>query len=173
MDGAYVVPIRKPSCSGEGHQDNVFTFTVPTDFNNLGSRVPGFTGCKTPGDCVLQVYAHSVESRMYASGTPLVVAGTVPAATAAVPNVAAAVTEVGLSIEQLPRRTCLPSNDPSVNIATSVPRVARLVSDQFNHAYQNSGAPTACGALISETRRYSFCHQSARPPQLTSLLWCP
>ena len=64
----YVVPIRKPTCSGEGHQDNVFTFTVPTDFNQLGSRVPGFAGCKRVGDCVLQIYAHSVESRMYAMG---------------------------------------------------------------------------------------------------------
>ena len=26
--------------------DNAFTFTVPADFLKLGSRVPGFKGCK-------------------------------------------------------------------------------------------------------------------------------
>jgi len=31
-----VVPIRKPSCSGEGHQDNMVSFTVPKDFTEFG-----------------------------------------------------------------------------------------------------------------------------------------
>ena len=65
-----VVPIRKPTCSGEGYQDNVFAFTIPADFNQLGEKVPGWTGCKQKGDCVLQVYAHSVEPRTYAMGIP-------------------------------------------------------------------------------------------------------
>jgi hypothetical protein len=77
-----VVPIRKPTCSGEGYQDNVFAFTIPNDFNQLGSKIPGFRGCKAVGDCVLQVYAHSVETRMYSMGTPLIVNGNVATATA-------------------------------------------------------------------------------------------
>jgi len=137
MDNKYVVPIRKPTCSGEGHQDNVFSFTVPTNFNQLGSRIPGFYGCKKRGDCVLQVYAHSVESRTYASGVPLVVTGDVPAFTATSLNVEEAKTDVGLVLDSL-RDVCLGSNDPSANILTAVPRKARLVSDVFNHAYQNS-----------------------------------
>ena len=139
MDNKFVVPIRKPTCSGEGHQDNVFYFKVPTDFNGLGSRIPGFEGCKQVGDCVLQIYAHSVEPRMYAMGTPLIVTGTVPTASASSLNVEAARVDVGLSIESLPLRTCLPSNEAALaNIANAVPRHARMVSDQFTHAYMNS-----------------------------------
>ena len=51
MNNKYVVPVRKPTCSGEGYQDNAFAFTIPTDFNNLGSKVPGFAGCTKLGDC--------------------------------------------------------------------------------------------------------------------------
>jgi hypothetical protein len=139
MDNQYVVPIRLPTCSGEGHQDNVFYFTIPTDFNTaLAARVPGFTGCKQKGDCVLQIYAHSVESRMYAMGTPLIVTGTVPPATATTPNVEAVRPDVGLNIGSLQLRTCKSSEDADANIVNAVPRTARLVSDQFNHAYQNS-----------------------------------
>jgi len=138
-ENKYVVPIRKPACSGEGHQDNVFTFTVPNDFNSLGAMVPNFKGCKQVGDCVLQIYAHSVESRTYAIGTPLIVEGTVrPATATTTAGIEAAKLDVGLSLDELPLKICLPSNDPAVNIANAVPRQARLVSDVFNHAYQNS-----------------------------------
>lgn len=139
MDRKYVVPIRKPTCSGEGHQDNVFWLKVPTNFNaQVAARVPGFRGCKRVGDCVLQIYAHSVEPRMYAMGTPLIVAGTVPTATTTL-NVEAAKLDVGLDIKKLPRSTCLPSNETAqANIANAVPRRARMVSDQFTHAYMNS-----------------------------------
>lgn len=139
-----VVPIRKPACSAEGHQDNAFTFTVPTDFNNLGSKVKGFKGCKAPGQCVLQVYAHSVESRTYAIGTPLIVTGTVAAATATAYNVAKPKDDVGTNLDLLkkadgkPRYLCTSSADPDIDIKTSQPQEARLVSDLFNHAYQNS-----------------------------------
>lgn len=136
-----VVPIRKPTCSGEGHQDNVFDFTVPTDFLALGAKVPGFFGCKQIGDCVLQVYAHSVESRTYAIGTPLIVEGTFPPPTATTDLlIAAPIPEVGVdkaAYESL-KQICRPSNDPGAHYKTSNPRWARLVSDVFNHAYQNS-----------------------------------
>jgi hypothetical protein len=133
-----VVPIRKPTCAGEGRQDNAFAFTVPLDFNtNLKARVPGFGGCNEPGDCVLQVYAHSVETRTYAIGTPIVVTGG-EAATATELDVDPAGTDVGLDICSLQRSTCLATNDPSADITSAVPRRARLVSDQFNHAFQDS-----------------------------------
>merc|ERR1719181_241964 len=80
-----VVPIRKPVCSGEGHQDNVIAFTIPKDFNQLTSKIPGFEGCtkaQCEGNwrdaktcCVLQIYSHSVESRQYAIGFPIVIEG--------------------------------------------------------------------------------------------------
>ena len=40
-----VVPILNPSCSAEGHQDNMVSFTVPKDFKNLGDVIPGFNRC--------------------------------------------------------------------------------------------------------------------------------
>ena len=136
----YVVPIRKPTCSGEGHQDNVFAFTIPADFNDLGSKVPGWTGCQKEGDCVLQIYAHSVEPRTYAIGTPLVVTGTVPAPTAtSTAAIQPATQDVGLDLNKLTHDLCLSSaDDAKANIPNAVPRAARLVSDVFNHAYQNS-----------------------------------
>lgn len=135
----YVVPIRRPTCSGEGYQDNVFAFTVPSDFNSIGSIIPGWTGCKKVGDCVLQVYAHSVETRQYAMGTPLIVTGTVPAATATTTtNIKPAGVDVGQTLSKLTRDTCLSSSSDTANIITSVPRFARLISDVSNHAYQNS-----------------------------------
>merc|ERR1719456_1579787 len=72
-----VIPVRKPTCSGEGHQDNIIRFTVPKDFTQLGEKIPGFTGCNpdTKPLCTLQVYAHSVESRQYAYGFPIIVTG--------------------------------------------------------------------------------------------------
>merc|ERR1719440_1930750 len=36
------------------------------------------------------------------------------------------------------RDLCRPSNDPDAHIKNAVPRWARLVSDVYNHAYQNS-----------------------------------
>merc|ERR1719247_2787409 len=70
-----VVPIRKPTCSGEGHQDNIVSFTIPKDFKTLGDKIPGFTGCNadTKPMCTLQVYSHSVESRQYAYGFPIII----------------------------------------------------------------------------------------------------
>jgi len=133
-----VVPIRRPTCSGEGHQDNVFSFVIPTNFNDLGASIPGFTGCKKEGDCVLQVYAHSVEPRTYSMGIPLVVTGTVAPSTATALTIQPAKTDVGMDLGQLPRDICLPSTDPRADIPVAVPRAARLVSDVFNHAYQNS-----------------------------------
>merc|ERR1711871_1211920 len=72
-----VVPIRKPSCSGEGHQDNVISFTIPKDFAQLGDKIPGFKGCNKDSTpmCTLQIYSHSVESRTYAIGFPIVIHG--------------------------------------------------------------------------------------------------
>lgn len=124
----YVVPITRPVCSGEGYQDNVFTSTVPMDFNSVAS-------CKEVGDCILQVYAHSVESRMYASGTPLIVTGGTGAFASG--SVQEAETEVGYDVHKL-RRLCLPRSEGTADIRNARLFKARLSSDQYNHAYQNS-----------------------------------
>merc|ERR1719217_1515174 len=53
-----VIPVRKPVCSGEGHQDHLVMFTIPKDFTQLGSKIPGFKGCNENSRpmCTLQVY---------------------------------------------------------------------------------------------------------------------
>jgi len=143
MQNKYVVPVMKPCCSGEGYQDNVFSFRIPADFNSLGTKIPGFAGCKAPGDCVLQMYAHSVESRTYASGVPLVVTGDVnpqPNAAGAATNeqqIQPACTDVGMDMSSL-RDLCLPNNLDERHHNNAIPYHARLSSDQWNHAYMNS-----------------------------------
>lgn len=136
----FVVPVSKPSCSGEGHQDNVLSFTIPTDFVNLGSSIPGFQGCKTLADkCVLQIYAHSVETRQYAIGTPLIVPGTYPAATATDTSaIKPAPIEVGTDLTKLKNDICLDASKGQSDIKNAVAYFPRLISDQYNHAYQNS-----------------------------------
>jgi hypothetical protein len=126
----YVIPILKPTCSGEGYQDQAFTFTVPSDFNSVAS-------CRNVGDCVLQVYAHSVESRMYSSGTPVVVEG--GTGKWAPGTIKPAEIDSAFALSSL-RRLCLPSSDPNkeANHKYAVVYKARLSSDQYNHAYQNS-----------------------------------
>jgi len=143
MEDKYVVPIKKPVCSGEGHQDNAVSFTIPADFNTLASKVPGFTGCNKIGDCVIQFYAHSVEPRVYSVGVPLIVPGFAAAnegVVAATDNsaIGLAAADPWMDLSKQPRDVCLPSTDASANILTAVPRNARQVSDVYNHAYQNS-----------------------------------
>jgi len=141
-----VVPVMKPTCSGEGYQDQAFTFKVPTDFNTLRSKVAGFKGCKVVGDCNLHVYAHSVEPRMYSLAVPLVIEGAVTG-TARNTNSADVKTvdhadlkdpEVVGVEDPNRRKICLPRSDPSAHWTTSNPQQARLVSDQWNWAYQNN-----------------------------------
>jgi len=123
----YVVPALKPTCSGEGYQDNVFDFKVPKGF-------PANV-CDNVGDCVLQVSAHSVESRMYSSGTPVIVkgaTGTWNAAAAKEPE-----KDVAFDLDKL-RPLCLSRADPTAHHTNAVLYKARLSSDQYNHAYQNS-----------------------------------
>jgi len=138
-----VVPIKKPSCCGEGYQDNMISFTIPPDFKQLASKIPGFIGCNKIGDCTLQIYAHSVEPRTYAIGSPLIVSDSnvLPGSfTPPVDNnqIQPATVDPQLNINVLPRDVCLPTTDQSSNYISAVPKFARLVSDQFNHAYQNS-----------------------------------
>lgn len=145
--GAYVVPIMKPTCSGEGYQDNVFTFIVPTNFNQVAS-------CRVVGDCVLQVYAHSVESRMYSSGTPIVVTGGTGVAIA---NAMDAKVDKALNLTEL-RRLCLPRSANNASHNTAVVYKARLSSDVYNHAYQNSDFSPYAGQqpdLISQNLQAS------------------
>jgi len=135
-----VVPIRKPSCSGEGYQDNVISFTVPKDFVSLGGQIPGFKGCSedTKPMCVLQIYSHSVESRTYAIGFPIVIPGhDKTRTTSASSGIQDASQDPWFDLSGL-RDTCLPATDPSAVISSSKPKWARLVSDVYNHAYQNS-----------------------------------
>merc|ERR1719401_139091 len=125
----YVVPVLKPTCSGEGYQDNVFDFKVPEDFpSDL---------CGAVGECVLQIYAHSVESRMYSSGTPIIVNGGTGNWNALKAKVQKAKQDVKFNLASL-RPLCLSRSDPSSHIAKSELFEARLSSDVYNHAYQNS-----------------------------------
>jgi len=139
-DKPVVVPVKKPTCSGEGYQDNIFKFTIPSDFDKLGSKIPGFKGCNadTKPPCTLQVYSHSVESRTYALGFPIIVTGHDGSrTTSSNEQIEPMTTDPGLDITNL-RDVCRPSFDPESDIKKAVPRWARLVSDVYNHAYQNS-----------------------------------
>ena len=142
-----VIPIKKPSCCGEGYQDNIISFTIPSDFNQLPTKIPGFSGCNKIGDCVLQLYAHSVEPRTYAIGSPLIINETIYSANTAIDNsqIKPATIDPQLNLDYLQRATCLSTSDSSSHINTAVPRFARLVSDQFNHAYQNSNFSSYSG----------------------------
>merc|ERR1719401_3067675 len=124
----YVVPVMKPTCSGEGYQDNVFDFRVPAGFPNV---------CEKVGDCVLQLYAHSVESRMYASGTPVIVKGATGNWNTVLTNVRKPQTDLGFDLHLL-RPLCLPRSNATAHHENAVLYEARLSSDQYNHAYQNS-----------------------------------
>jgi len=135
-----VVPIRKPACSGEGYRHVMLDFTIPVDFSELGRKIEGFTGCKNVGDCVLQIYAHSVETRTYAIGVPLFVKNQKnesDVTEGTTNNILPAETDRGVRYTSL-RPLCLGSNSPETDIKSCVPRSPRLVSDVWNHAYQNS-----------------------------------
>jgi len=137
-----VVPIRKPACSGEGYQDVMLDFTIPVDFSQLGTKIKGFKGCKIVGDCVLQIYAHSVETRTYAIGVPLLVKQKSTGkydveSTATRDNLRPAGKDLNFRLSSL-RPLCLGSHSPETDIESCVPRYPRLVSDVWNHAYQNS-----------------------------------
>jgi len=135
-----VVPFRKPTCSGEGHQDNIIRFTVPKDFTKLGAKIPDFQGCNedTKPMCVLQVYGHSVESRQYAFAWPIIIPGHDKSLTTTDKGqIQPIATDPVLDIGRL-RDLCLPNTDLSADIAVSVPRWGRLVSDVYTHAYLNS-----------------------------------
>jgi hypothetical protein len=54
-----VIPIKRPFPCGGGYQDQRFPFQIPADLNGCNSKSDG---------CVLQFYAHSVETRTYAIG---------------------------------------------------------------------------------------------------------
>lgn len=137
-DHPVVVPIRKPTCSGEGYQDNIVGFTIPKDFTKLGSKIPGFKGCKATGDCVLQVYSHSVESRTYAFAVGVIVNGHEDGLTTdTTAGIMPWAQDPWFDLAQL-RDLCLWTTSGLADITSSKPRWARLVSDVFNHAYQDS-----------------------------------
>jgi hypothetical protein len=61
-----VAPIKRPFNCGGGYKNQRFTATIPLDF----------PGCALPEDnCVMQIYAHSVEPRSYAIGIDFVLSG--------------------------------------------------------------------------------------------------
>lgn len=135
-----VVPIRKPTCSGEGYQNNAIKFTVPTDFTQLGGKIPGFKGCNynTEPMCALQIYSHSVESRQYASAFPIIIPGhNWGVTTTSLAGIQTVSKDPWYDLSSL-RDLCLPATDPSADITTSNPRWARLVSDVYTHSYMNS-----------------------------------
>lgn len=139
-DTPVVVPVRKPTCSGEGYRDNMILLKIPEDFVELGSKIPGFKGCTAESKpmCTVQVYAHSVESRTYALGFPIIIHGhKVSASAASGADIQPATKDNWFDLGGL-RELCRPSNDPDAHIKNAEPRRARLVSDVYNHAYQNS-----------------------------------
>ena len=79
-DPPTIVPVKKPTCSGEGNQNNILQWAIPSDFNEMDWKscpsTACFDGCKKAGDCQLQIYAHSVETRQYSSATPIIIEGT-------------------------------------------------------------------------------------------------
>jgi hypothetical protein len=80
------------------------------------------------GKCILQIYAHSVESRMYAMGTPLIVPGS-PVGSATTYNlVQSATVDVGTNITKLPREICLSNLGPSVR--TRARAISRPLADR-------------------------------------------
>lgn len=88
--------------------------------------------------CTLQVYSHSVESRQYALGFPIIIPGhDRGAGTASEPIIEPMQEDPGFNIDGL-RDLCLSSHDPSADIQTAKPRWARLVSDIYTHSYMNS-----------------------------------
>jgi len=90
------------------------------------------------GMCTLQIYSHSVESRQYAIGVPIVVPGhDASLQTTKKDGIKFFSKDLGLDMSGL-RDLCLPSTAQSADIQNAVPRWARLVSDVYNHAYQNS-----------------------------------
>ena len=138
-----VIPIKKPSCCGEGYQDNVISFIIPLDFVDMYSKVPGFSGCNNLGDCTLQLYAHSVEPRTYAIGSPIIIFGNnnfnmSKNFATDYSLVDSQTVDPMLNLNYLDNDICLPTTSSSSHISSCKPRFARLVSDQFNHAYQNS-----------------------------------
>jgi hypothetical protein len=134
-----VVPVKKPTCSGEGYQNNVIKFKLPGDFNTLGGKILGFTGCKadTLPMCTVQVYAHSVESRTYSYGFPIIISGQVTGTATDSLQIKQPAKDPRMNLNAL-QELCLPSGDPSQHIASAVPQWANLFSDVYNHAYQNS-----------------------------------
>lgn len=144
MDGNnIVIPIKKPSCCGEGYQDNMISFIIPSDFYELHTKVPGFSGCNNLGDCTLQLYAHSVEPRTYTIGSPIIILGNYSFSNMNNNAIDYSLVEREtidpmLNINYLDHDICLPTTSTSSHISLAKPRFARLVSDQFNHAYQNS-----------------------------------
>merc|ERR1719174_3169246 len=76
-DPPTIVPVKKPACSGEGNQNNIIEWAIPSDFNTVAwNNCPStacFKGCNNPGDCVLQTYAHSVETRQYSNAVPIII----------------------------------------------------------------------------------------------------
>lgn len=76
-DPPTVIPVKKPTCSGEGNQNNIIEWAIPSDFNDMDwqscEATKCFNGCVAAGDCVLQIYAHSVETRQYTTSVPIIV----------------------------------------------------------------------------------------------------
>jgi len=77
---------------------------------------------------------------MYAFGTPLIVTGFTGAGARATTTalIKPAKADVAWDLAKLTLTTCLPSTNPKVNITSAVPQMPRLISDVYNHAYQNS-----------------------------------
>jgi len=135
-----VVPVRKPTCSGEGYQNNVIKFIIPEDFGELGAKIPGFKGCNENSNpkCVLQIYAHSVESRQYALAFPIAISGhKASSRTSSLAGIQSVSKDPWMDLSSL-RDICLPSSSPEAHIKSAVPRWARLVSDIYTHSYMNS-----------------------------------
>jgi hypothetical protein len=96
-----------------------------------------------------------VEPRTYAIGVPITLKGctAIGAKATDAGRIRPTPQDVGLNLANLPRDVCLPMLDPAANIAQVKPQMARLVSDQFNHAYQNSNFSPYSGQQPTEISR--------------------
>ncbi|KAJ3411813.1 hypothetical protein HDV05_001712 [Chytridiales sp. JEL 0842] len=125
-----IVPIKKPVCAFGGLQGLEFWATVPQDFNTLIGRVPSFTGCNKPTDCVLQFHSATLEPRTYSFGTPIVITNTdgTTGANLGPIEIQPPAQGVGLHLDD-PSRPCLSINDPAANIQTAKPFQPHLASN--------------------------------------------
>jgi hypothetical protein len=118
-----VAPIKKPFACGGGFESEKFSFTIPADF-------PAGKCDNESDNCVIQVYAHSVEPRTYTMGIDFVLTG------AAAPAAIRPPARASLSRRQAgPNAGASPANS---DVATTVFQDAIHYWDSFDTSHVDS-----------------------------------